>query len=699
MASDSVNDRDAVERRDSRPQVVSIDVGGTFIDLVSIDQRTGAVTIEKQPATPDRLAEELVMGLERLVTYPGDITSLMHGSTVAINTLLQRRGARVGLITTKGFRDVLELGRGNRPSIYDWVWTPPEPLVARSLRREVSGRMDHRGKEIEHLDRQELAREVERLVEGGVEAIAICFLHSYANPQHERDAAAAIASGDHGVPVTISSDVAAEWHEYERTSTTVINAYLGPIVADYLGSLRERLAVAGVEAPINIMQSNGGSMTLERAAALPVRTLASGPAGGVVGASVLARELGHGDVICADVGGTTLDVAVIVSGQVQERSETEVDGLPVLAPTVDIVSIGAGGGSIAWFDDAGALRVGPRSAGARPGPACFGLGGEEPTVTDCQLVLGRLDPERFLGSRMVLDVDAARNAIEDGIARRLGMTVEEAAIGVAEIAENAMANALHAITVERGLDPREFVLYPYGGGGGLVAASIAQLLGMTKILIPRDPATFSAWGISTTARREDASTTRVRLLDHESLEAAVGELELLREDVVARLGVYGASADVRFDRQIEMRFEGQEHTIPVDLDDVPDGASREVLADRFVDRHRQLFGHGDRTAAIELVTLRCRGTLPAEAPTWSRWQVSEPSPPRAERSVTFGPEGSVPTSVYDWEGLALDHPVVGPAVIEEWTSTMLVPAGWSASVDRLGDIELTESTAATGGAT
>ncbi len=670
--------------------IVAIDVGGTFIDLVSVDEMTGAVSIEKQPATPGTITQEIVAGLIRLPGATSDVSRFLHGTTITINALVQRRGARVGLITTRGFRDVLELGRGNRPSIYDWVWVPPDPLVPRHLRREVSERLGPGGHEIMPLDMDDLHREVDVLASEGVEAIAVCFLHAYADAKHEREAADAIAARLPNCPLTLSSEVASEWHEYERTSTAVINAYLSPVFADYLTSLRGNLMDAGMAAPVGVMQSNGGSMTIERAAELPVRTLASGPAGGVIGAAMLARRLGHDDVICADVGGTTYDVAVIEGGRVEERNRTDVDGLPVIAPTVDVVSIGAGGGSIAWFDDTEALRVGPVSAGARPGPACFGLGGEEPTVTDCQVVLGHLDPERFLGSRMQLDVTAAERAVHDRIASKLGMSTREAARGVMTIAESTMANALHSMTVERGLDPRDFALYAYGGGGGLFAAATAAELGIGTSVIPRHPANFSAWGISAAGHREDASTTRVRSLNEGSLGVALAELESLREDLVQRLDEPGSTGHaILIERRADLRFDGQEHTVTVEVEPDWTGADVAALADRFVDRHRQLFGHGQRGASIQLVTVRRRAIVPAREPRWPERPTTAPAQARGVREVDLGAGHPVQSSVFDREALAVDQRVRGPAVIEEWSSTTLVPPGWVARADETGNLLLT----------
>lgn len=671
-------------------KVIAVDVGGTFIDVVSIDRGTGMMSVDKQPSTPDRIADELLTVLERLPGSPSEIDRFLHGSTVAINALLQRDGAKVGLLTTRGFRDVLELARGNRPHIYDWVWVPPEPLVPRDLRREVTERLGPRGEEIAPLDLAGLAREVDALVREGVEAVAVCFLHAYANPKHEREAADAIARRHPQLPVTLSSEIAAEWHEYERTSTAVINAYLRPLFQRYLGSLRERLRAAGLEGAVGVMQSNGGVMTADRALGLPVRTLSSGPAGGVIGVASLARRLGHPDAICTDVGGTTYDVAIIEGGRVQERTETQVAGLPVFAPTVDVTSIGAGGGSIAWIDELDGPRVGPESAGARPGPACFGFGGEEPTVTDCHLVLGRLDPERFLGSRMRLDVGAAERAVHERVARPLGMELEDAADGVVKIAETAMANAIHTMTVERGIDPRRSVLYAYGGGGGLFAAAVAAELDIDTIVVPREPATFSAWGILASGYREDVSTTRVLLLDDDAMRSAIAELGSLGTEVVGRLTDLGVSREVvEVLRKADLRFRGQEHTVTVELDPTWGAGDAPALRAAFVDRHRQLYGHGDRDAVVELVTVRCRGVVAAEESYWPAWEVAERAASRTERPVFFRETGGFGlAAIYSRDSLAVDQDVIGPAVVEEPTSTTLVPPGWTARTDDLGNLVL-----------
>lgn len=672
---------------------VAVDVGGTFIDFALLDERSGELVIEKQPATAGRLAEEFLAGLKRLPTPPPEIARLFHGTTVAINAVLQEGGARVGLLTTRGFRDVLAIGRGARPEIYNLFYMPAEPLVPRYLRREVPGRLSADGAELEPLDIGALGREADLLVENGVEAIAVCFLHSYANPEHERRALELVRSRHPEVSVTASSEVATEWREFERTSTTVLNAYVQPLFSGYLSELGAGLREAGYERPLALMQSNGGVIEAARAASLPIRTLESGPAGGVVGAQALAAELGHPNVICADVGGTSYDVALVIDGRIQERTQTSVAGRPILGTTIDIVSIGAGGGSVAWIDHRGAVKVGPRSAGARPGPACFGFGGEEPTVTDCHLLLGRLDPDRFLGARMKLDVGAATRAVVERIAGPIGATPEAAADGILSVAEMNMTYAIRAVTVERGLDPREFVLVSYGGGGGLFAAATAEELGIPTVVVPEAPANFSAWGILTSDYREDAALTRVRSFGPDAAGVLVEDLRELAERSTAELRAYGfADESVELFYRADVRYAGQEHTITVPLEASWLGSEERLLSgtrDRFVALHRQLYGHGESEPPLEIVTLRCHAAGRVARPGFAEWPVEEAAAARTTRPVYFrGAGGFADVPVFDRECLGRGQTVVGPAIIEEWTSTTVVPPGWSSRVDRLGNILL-----------
>lgn len=682
-----------MQEKGSNAYRVAVDVGGTFIDVVLLDEASGEIVIEKQPARPATLATEVVSGLKRLPAPLSAIGRLFHGSTVAINAVVQERGARVGLITTQGFRDVLGIGRGGRRELYNFFYTPPQPLVPRYLRREAPERMAPDGTVLIPLDLDALDREVAALRGDGVEAIAVCFLHSYVNPAHERQAVERIREHHPDLAVTASADVATEWHEFERTSTAVLNAYIQPPFSRYLRDLQRQLDGAGYTRPLALMQSNGGVISAERAVELPIRTLESGPAAGVIGAQTLAHELGHASVICTDVGGTTYDVALIEDGEILERTATEVAGRPILGTTIDVISIGAGGGSVAWIDHRGTIQVGPQSAGASPGPACFGLGGMEPTVTDCHLVLGRLDPDNFLGARMKLDGAAARQAIEERIAAPTGLSLEKAADGILAIAETNMTHAIRIVTVERGLDPREFVLLAYGGGGGLFAAATAEELEIPTVVIPRAPANFSAWGILTSDYREDAALTRVRPFVADTVAQVRADLLALADQVVAGLRAYGFG-DETIERQyrVDLRFLGQEHTltVPVDAACLDDALTMlERCRAQFVATHRRLYGHGSAETPLEIVTVRCRALGRVARPPWREWPHGTPVEARRTRSVYFRQSGGyVPTAVYDRETLVRRQQIAGPAIVEEWTTTIVVPPAWMATVDRLGDIVL-----------
>jgi N-methylhydantoinase A len=672
---------------------LAVDVGGTFIDYVLLDEETAEIAVEKQRAAASRLAEEVVEGMRRLPIPANEIKQLFHGTTVALNTLLQGKGAKVGLLTTAGFRDILEIGRGGRPEMYNFLYIPPEPLVPRYLRREVVERMTPDGETVVPLDTQSVDREVETLVAHGVEALAICFLHAYANPAHEQEAARRIREQHPDLPVTASSDVVREWREYDRACTTVVNARLRPFFARYVEELDSRLAEAGVRRPLALMQSNGGAISAARAALLPVRTLDSGPAGGVIGARALTAELGLRNVICTDVGGTSYDVALIHEGEILEKTLMTVADRPILGSAIEIESIGAGGGSIAWIDHRGSLRVGPQSAGAEPGPACFGLGGELPTVTDCHLVLGRLDPGSFLGARMALDVDAAWAAIDTQLCGPTGLGRIEAAAGVLAIAETGMTYAIRLMTVERGLDPREFSMLAYGGGGGLFAAATAEALEINTVIVPRAAANFSAWGILTSDYREDVVTTNVRVLTPENTSSIVSEFQSLTGEAISRIAEYGFSAaEIGIEFRADLRYEQQEHTVTVAVEAdwlLAPGVFGQELREAFVARHRQLYGHGQPTAPIEIVTLRARAIGGVKRPAPMEWPQMPDASPAASRETYFPEqEQYLTTPVYQRDTLGRGAQVGGPAIVEEWTTTILVPPGWRGVIDRLGDVVL-----------
>jgi len=670
---------------------VAVDVGGTFIDFVTLDPSTGEVRIEKESAIAGQLAEQLVKGIKRFDIGLGEIAQLFHGTTVGVNALVQEKGAKVGLITTRGFRDVLEIGRGRRKEIYNWVYRAPTPLIERSLRREVTERLSFRGDVVTPIDLNELDREVDLLLERGAEAIAIIFLHAYANPLHEIMARDRIADRYPGVAVSVSHTITGEWREYERSSTTVLNAFIQPMVKLYLDGLSERVRSEGYRRPLAIMQSSGGVCSAEVAAEKPIRTLMSGPAGGVIGSKFLCDRMGIKNAILTDVGGTTYDVALIENGEILERSSTEINDRPVLGTMIDVISIGAGGGSIAWLDHRLGLRVGPQSAGATPGPACFGQGGMEPTVTDAHVVLGRLDPTYFLGGRMTIDVAAALRSIEERIARPLGLDLMAAAEGILAIAETNMANAIRGKTVARGLDPREFLMLAYGGGGGMFACAVAEELEIPRIMIPVAPANFSAWGLLTSDYIEDEVRTKVTPFDSAHIG---GHLETLAKlEIGARRAIedYGfAASDIVVVHRFDLRFRGQEYTITVGVDEPFADAEATLVAarQRFVAAHRQLYGHGDPAADLEIVSLRCRAIGRVEPPQ-IRAIPEKPRGGASFRKIHFRTAGGfVRCPVIGRSELTPGALITGPAIIDEWTTTTVVHPNWQASADEHGNLLL-----------
>ncbi len=671
---------------------VAVDVGGTFMDFVLMDERTGEIRIEKVPSIAHQLPEQFMKGLSAFGVDMAEIARIFHGMTVGVNALIQERGARVGLITTRGFRDVLEMGRGGRKPVYDFVQRNPKPLVERFLRREVTERISVHGEVLEPIDLNEVDREVDYLLSQGVEAVAITFLHAYAHSAHEIAARERIAARYPQLPVSVSHDIASEWREYERTSTTVLNAFIQPIVRGYLDQLQLNLTEAGYTQPLAIMQSNGGVADAHSAGMKPIRTLMSGPAGGVIGAKYLCALLGYKNVICTDVGGTSYDVAIIEDGNILERSQTEIARRPVLGSLIDVISIGAGGGSMAWLDHRMGLQVGPQSAGAHPGPVCFGRGGVEPTTTDAHLVLGRLDPDYFLGGRMKLDLAAATRAIEEKIAKPLGITVQQAAHGIVAIAETNMANAIRTKTVARGLDPREFVSLAYGGGGGLFACSVAEELEVPRVIVPIAPANFSAWGILSSDYVEDQVRTKVLPFNSEHIGQSLLVLDELAERALQAVAGYGfARADIVLQRRLDIRFENQEFTITAELDpEWLDAAS--ILAgvrERFVSSHQRLYGHGDPVANLEQVSIRCRAIGRVRAPEVARISAPTKLATARSRPVYFHSlRAPVPTQIVERDTLAPGQKLQGPAIVDEWTMTTVVPPGWTCLCDDYGNLVL-----------
>lgn len=661
---------------------LAVDVGGTFIDFALVNQETGEVIVDKQPSRPETLVDEFMAGVKRLPVDVADIEMIIHGTTHGLNALVEERGANVGLLTTRGFRDVLMIGRASRPDMYDPHYAPKKPLIRRSRIREITERLDAHGEVVTALSLTEVDAAVDALVGDEVTAIAITFLHAYQSSRHEHEAAQRIRQRHPALSVVCSSDIAREWREFERTSTAVSNAFIQTGFAQYVEQVKGRLLDVGYTREIAFMQSNGGTVPSTIAAVQPIRTLNSGPAGGIMGARNIARRLGLDNVIATDVGGTTYDVGLILNSEVQERTSTSVNGRPILAPSVDIISIGAGGGSIASIDPVtGSLRVGPESAGATPGPVCFGRGGTRPTVTDAQLRLGRLDPTRFLESRMQLDRSAASTAIESQLATPGGIDVDTAADGALEVAEANMANAIRQITTERGLDPREFTLLSYGGGGGLFAAYVCENLDIDRVVIPEHPAAFSAWGMLSAGYREDRAVTRLRDVNPGTAEDIIADFRALVEEARSQLSKYGLSTErAEVSYKLDARFQNQAHALEIPVEtawlDSPSQFARELPV-AFEAAHRMRFGHGDARSPVEVVSTRIRMTVQDGGLDGQPGSAPAPSEALRTRSVFFRGRGWQETPVRDRASLAVGEALSGPAIVDDTAATIVVPPSWT----------------------
>ncbi len=670
---------------------LAIDVGGTFIDFIHFDPASQSLKVEKIPSS-GALESRFFEGIEKLGVSMENLQMIVHGSTQVVNTIVQENGAKVGLITTKGFRDVLELGRGNRPEVYNLFYQPAPPLVPRYLRYEVSERLDYTGNILTPLNEPDLEQAVLALQAEGVEGIAICFLHAYANPIHEERAAELARKLCPELQVCSSSEIVREFREFERTSTTVLNAYTQPRMSTYLKKLERGLAERKYKGSFAVMQSSGGITSSKVAQQAPIRTIQSGPAGGVIGVAELGKQLGIDNLVAADVGGTTFDVALISGGALLERSLTHFNKRPALQTTIDIVSVGAGGGSIAHLDAEGGLQVGPQSAQADPGPACFGFGGQEATVTDAQVVLGYLDPERYLGERMKLDVEAARRVIQDKVGTPLNLSLEAAAAGILHIANMNMTYAIRQVTLERGHDPRDFSLVSYGGGGGLFASALLEELSMKQVIIPQHPAAFSAYGLLNADYREDLSRTFVKAhadMMPSELKERLSELEREARDWFNDQGL--DSSNVKLERFAELRYLGQEHTlkIPVEPTDLV-ASDLSGLRNRFDDYYDKAYAHALKDHELEFVGLRLSASLASTKPSMKKLAPSsallQDAFERMQSVFIAAQKKRFECPVYAREKLQAGHSLVGPAIVEEWNSTVLLLPKQSLTVDDFGNL-------------
>lgn len=687
---------------------IGIDIGGTFTDFVLMHERTGALTLEKTLSTPDDLWRGIQTGLAKLGVDLAKARLIVHGTTVGLNTFLERKGRPTGLMTTQGFRDVYEIGRHNRIDMYDLFYLKPQPLVSREFRLEVRERLDGRGEVLTPLVAEDVVTAVETFKEAGIDSIAVCLLHAYANPVHELQAGEIICQAYPEATISLSHQLVREWREYERTSTTVINAFIAPVVVEYLARVEQGLAEQGYQRPFYINKSSGGIMPVASAKVAPVHSIMSGPAGGAISAAHVGQLEGFDNVISFDMGGTSTDVALTYEGVTRVTSETTIDGHPVLVPMIDIHSIGAGGGSIAWISETGALNVGPQSAGADPGPACYGRGGQAATVTDANLVLGRLDPAYFLGGEMSLDTDAARDVVTKQVAEPLGLETVEAASGIIRIINARMGHAIRAMTIERGFDPREFVLLSFGGAGAMHACALAEELGIPRILVPMAPGHFSALGMLLSDIRHDLVRVSLSLatdLDAETVEGRYQDLIAEARQTLADEGV--AEGQMDFQHALDMRYVGQEYTVtvpvPGELSSDPFDPSAKLRTGLAQDKwlppiraefdrlHERTYGHASPEEPVEVVTLRL--TAFGHMPKFDLQTLPDGGaspPPEARRGdlpVYFESNGAfADCPVYDRDTLLAGNVITGPALVLETGATTVLNPGFRLTVTALGSL-------------
>ena len=676
---------------------IAVDVGGTFVDFVCCDEHN-RLSLLKGSSTPDDPSRAVVEGVEEILersgAEPSDVTLFVHGTTVATNTLLERKGATVALIGTEGFRDVLEIARQDRPSLYDYALHPPKPLAPRRLRFETPERIGHDGRVRRPLERDAVADLIERIAAGDVRDLAVCLLHSYANPVHERLLKEWIAEAVPDARISLSSELLPEIREFERANTTVVNAYVLPAVSCYIHRLEDRLREKSIASPLHIMQSNGGIIDADRAQKHCVQTLLSGPAAGALFGATLAEAAGVETVISIDIGGTSADVSVATGRQPVFAEETEIGGQVVRTPCIEINTVGAGGGSIACIDKGGALQVGPQSAGAQPGPACYGRGGTRPTVTDANVVLGRVNPQYFLGGRMTIDAELAREAIEREIAGPLGMSVEQAAEGILTVVNAVMVKAIRKLTVERGLHPRDLALAGFGGGGPLHAPDLARELGISRVVIPPMPGVSSAFGLLTADFRQDYVRTVLWRLTPDRLGELQAIVEEMGEEALRRMSSSAPGVPVELRPSFDVRYRGQSFSLPVlaEIGELRAWSDLDTLAARFHEAHERTYGHSNPAGELELANIRLAavGRFGDEPPTRAA-QTEARQEPVGVRQVYFA--GAFrEAAVYRRDGLTAGVVVRGPAILEQPDSTLIIPPGSSGRTDESGNLLIREET-------
>ncbi|MER5319002.1 hydantoinase/oxoprolinase family protein [Streptosporangium roseum] len=666
---------------------IGVDTGGTFTDVVAVDEQTGEITTTKTPSTPANPADGFMEGVRKVLRKSGveTVSAVVHGTTVATNQLLEDRIADLGFVTTEGFEFILEIARQSVPDGYgnSYFWVKPPRIVPVHRVRTVGGRLDHTGAEVRPFDEAQATAAARWFRERGITAIGVCFLHSYADPGHELRMREVIEREHPEAVVSISSDVLREYREYERSVTTLVDAAVKPTMRRYIANLADRLGM-----PFSVMKSNGGVLSAAEVAHQPITTVLSGPAAGALGAALIASTAGHPSVITLDGGGTSTDVAVVVDGEPSLTTEGSIGRYPCKIPMIDIVTVGAGGGSVAWISPEGTLKVGPKSAGADPGPLCYGRGGTEVTVTDAHVFLGRVPPH-LLGGEIPLDADAARQGIE-ALAGKVGLSPERTAAGILEISAFNQSNAIRQITVKRGLDVRDFPMVAFGGSGPLLVCRLIDILGLPSVIVPPDPGNVSAFGLLTVDVKNDYVRTFVtRELSLDAAAEIFGDLE---DQAAEALGREGFPADRHvYARSADLRYYGQAYEVRVPAPAGPlDEAWRAEVLDRFHEAHQKLYGYGyrdDPRHGVEWVNLRVSGIGPITRPAIGRRPYGTAGAgPVAAREVFYDEWGPAP--IHRRAGLTAGSVVSGPAVIEEYGSTLPLHPGFTATVDEFGNLEV-----------
>lgn len=672
---------------------VATDIGGTFTDLVAVDAQ-GKTILTKSHTTPPNFEEGVIDVIKKSGIRPEETEDFIHGTTTIINALTERKGAKTALITTKGFRDVLEIARCNRPDLFNMVFAKPRPFIPRYLRKEVTERVAYDGTVLTPLVEEDIKAAVEYFRKEGVEAIAVCYINSYANDAHEKRTVEVIKELWPEVFVTSSIEVTKEWREYERTSTIALNSYVMPVASSYVDHLDSRLKEIGCHAKEYIMQSNGGTTTFEQAKQTPINMVESGPVAGVYGSAIIGKIIGENNIIAFDVGGTTAKCSLIDQGEVKVTTEYRIErtesyaGYPIMAPVVDIVEIGNGGGSIAWIDEAGSLKVGPQSAGALPGPVAYGIGGTEPTTTDACLVTGRLSAKNFDNE---VDMENVKRAIQEKVGDAFGMNVEDAAMSILRVAEANMYNALKLISVRRGYDPRDFTMVAFGGGGPMHCAYLAKELNIRKVVVPIAAPVFSAWGMLMTDVRHDYIQTNIRRMNEvkaEELNSMWESLVAQADEQFAREGI--GKENVVYSFIADMRYMGQEHTVKVKVPPLPwTEETKEEIINRFHDTHEHFYTFRLPDTPTEIVNLHlvAYGRL-------TKPELAEIAPHEGDvkeavkevRKVYFTDDGWMDTPIYDREALGSGVVLEGPVIVEEAAASTVVAKGQKLTVDTYGNL-------------